>query len=198
MIGIIISLLSFAGGIIFREIINFFKESKLEDKKFETEKKQFFAENFFPIYRDIYSAMYEVTVQIECFINREITFRHSNVYVKDVIEITKENYDKYMWGDDEKQVYNVNFMYHLQLLQNCIAELRELHQKNTIMFTNEENELIMNYYNTSNMLMWSLNNIMQTWKIEGNFEEYLIQQNDILENCKKKIRLIFRKRFVFE
>ena len=34
MIGIIISLLSFAGGIIFREIINFFKESKLEDKKF--------------------------------------------------------------------------------------------------------------------------------------------------------------------
>lgn len=198
MIGIIISLLSFAGGIIFREIINFFKESKLEDKKFETEKKQFFAENFFPIYRDIYSAMYEVTVQIECFINREITFRHSNVYVKDVIEITKENYDKYMWGDDEKQVYNVNFMYHLQLLQNCIAELRELHQKNTIMFTNEENELIMNYYNTSNMLMWSLNNIMQTGKIEGNFEEYLIQQNDILENCKNKIRLIFRKRFVFE
>lgn len=89
-------------------------------------------------------------------------------------------------------------MYHLQLLQNCIAELRELHQKNTIMFTNEENELIMNYYNTSNMLMWSLNNIMQTGKIEGNFEEYLIQQNDILENCKKKIRLIFRKRFVFE
>lgn len=198
MIGIIISLLSFAGGIIFREIINFFKESKLEDKKFETEKKQFFAENFFPIYRDIYSAMYEVTVQIECFINREITFRHSNVYVKDVIEITKENYDKYMWGDDEEQVYSVNFMYHLQLLQNCTAELRELHQKNTIMFTNEENELIMSYYNTSNMLMWSLNNIMQTGKIEENFDEYLIQQNDILENCKKKIRLIFRKRFVFE
>lgn len=198
MIGIIISLLSFAGGIIFREIINFFKESKLEDKKFETEKKQFFAENFFPIYRDIYSAMYEVTVQIECFINREITFRHSNVYVKDVIEITKENYDKYMWGDDEEQVYSVNFMYHLQLLQNCTAELRELHQKNTIMFTNEENELIMSYYNISNMLMWSLNNIMQTGKVEGNFGEYLIQQNDILENCKKKIRLIFRKRFVFE
>lgn len=198
MIGIIISLLSFAGGIIFREIINFFKESKLEDKKFETEKKQFFAENFFPIYRDIYSAMYEVTVQIECFINREITFRHSNVYVKDVIEITKENYDKYMWGDDEEQVYSVNFMYHLQLLQNCTAELRELHQKNTIMFTNEENELIMSYYNTSNMLMWSLNNIMQTGKIEENFDEYLIQQNDILENCKKKIRLIFRKLFVFE
>lgn len=198
MIGIIISLLSFAGGIIFREIINFFKESKLEDKKFETEKKQFFAENFFPIYRDIYSAMYEVTVQIECFINREITFLHSNVYVKDVIEITKENYDKYMWGDDEEQVYNVNFMYHLQLLQNCTAELRELHQKNTIMFTNEENELIMSYYNTSNMLMWSLNNVMQTGKIDGNFDEYLIQQNDVLENCKKKIRLIFRKRFVFE
>lgn len=198
MIGIIISLLSFTGGIIFREIINFFKESKLEDKKFETEKKQFFAENFFPIYRDIYSAMYEVTVQIECFINREIAFRHSNVYVKDVIEITKENYDKYMWGDDEKQVYNVNFMYHLQLLQNYTAELKELHQKNTIMFTNEENELIMSYYNTSNMLMWLLNNIMQTGKIEGNFDEHLIQQNDILENCKQKIRLIFRKRFVFE
>lgn len=198
MIGIIISLLSFAGGIIFREIINFFKESKLEDKKFETEKKQFFAENFFPIYRDIYSAMYEVTVQIECFINREIAFRHSNVYVKDVIEITKENYDKYMWGDDEKQVYNVNFIYHLQLLQNYTAELKELHQKNTIMFTNEENELIMSYYNTSNMLMWLLNNIMQTGKIEGNFDEHLIQQNDILENCKQKIRLIFRKRFVFE
>lgn len=198
MIGIVISLLSFAGGIIFREIIKFLKESKLEDKKFEIEKKQFFAENFFSIYRDVYSAMYEVTVQIECFINHEITFRHSNVYVKDVIEITKENYDKYMWGDDEEQVYSVNFMYHLQLLQNCTAELRELHQKNTIMFTDEENELITSYYNISNMLMWSLNNIMQTGKIEGNLGEYLIQQNDILENCKKKVRLIFRKRFVFE
>ncbi|WJD66092.1 hypothetical protein QQ988_09365 [Staphylococcus epidermidis] len=198
MIGIVISLLSFTGGIIFREIIKFLKESKLEDKKFEIEKKQFFAENFFSIYRGVYSAMYEVTVQIECFINHEITFRHSNVYVKDVIEITKENYDKYMWGDDEEQVYSVNFMYHLQLLQNCTAELRELHQKNTIMFTDEENELITSYYNISNMLMWSLNNIMQTGKIEENLGEYLIQQNDILEKCKKKVRLIFRKRFVFE
>ena len=48
--------------------------------------------------------MYDVTIQIESFINRDTTFRHSNVYVKDVIEITKKDYDKYMWGDDEEQV----------------------------------------------------------------------------------------------
>ena len=89
MLGILISLGSFIGGITFREIINFLKESKLEGKKFETEKKHFFAENFFPIYRDVYSAMYDVVIQVECFINRETVFRHSNVYVKDVIEITK-------------------------------------------------------------------------------------------------------------
>lgn len=116
MVGILISLASFIGGIVFREIVDFFKESKLENKRFETEKKHFFAENFFPIYIDIYSAMYDVTIQIESFINRDTTFRHSNVYVKDVIEITKKDYDKYMWGDDEEQVYSVNFMYHLQLL----------------------------------------------------------------------------------
>lgn len=50
MVGILISLASFIGGIVFREIVNFFKESKLENKRFETEKKHFFAENFFPIY----------------------------------------------------------------------------------------------------------------------------------------------------
>lgn len=198
MVGILISLASFIGGIVFREIINFFKESKLEDKRFETEKKHFFAENFFPIYRDIYSAMYDVTIQIESFINRETTFRHSNVYVKDVIEITKEDYDKYMWGDDEEQVYSVNFMYHLQLLQDYTAKLRELHQKNTIMFTDKENDLIMNYYNVSTKLMWSLYKITQTGKVEEGFGEHLVQENDILENGKKEVRSIFRERFVFE
>lgn len=54
MVGILISLASFIGGIVFREIVDFFKESKLENKRFETEKKHFFAENFFSIYIDIY------------------------------------------------------------------------------------------------------------------------------------------------
>lgn len=60
MVGILISLASFIGGIVFREIVNFFKESKLENKRFETEKKHFFAENFFPIYIDIYRYIYIV------------------------------------------------------------------------------------------------------------------------------------------
>lgn len=195
---ILIGLASFAGGIVFREIINFFKESKLEDKRYETEKKHFFAENFFPIYRDVYSAMYDVTIQIESFINRKTTFQHSNVFVIDVLEITKEDYDKYMFGDDEDQVYSVNFMYHLQLLQDNTAKLREIHQKNTIMFTDNENELIKSYYNVSTMVMWSLYKIIQTGEVDKEFGEYLISQNDYLEKSKEKIRMIFRERFVFE
>ncbi|MCY1039157.1 hypothetical protein OWI77_09995, partial [Staphylococcus nepalensis] len=61
-----------------------------------------------------------------------------------------------------------------------------------------ENELIMSYYNVSTMLMWSLYNITQTGKVEEEFGEYLIQQNDFLENSKEKVRSIFRERFVFE
>ncbi|OEL08402.1 hypothetical protein AST04_08165 [Staphylococcus equorum] len=66
------------------------------------------------------------------------------------------------------------------------------------MFTDNENELIMSYYNVSTMLMWSLYNITQTGKVEKEFGEYLIQQNDFLENSKEKVRSIFRERFVFE
>lgn len=54
-----------------------------------------------------------------------------------------------MWGENKEKVFAVNFIYHLQLLQEYTANLRVLHQKNSILFTDNENNLINNYYDIS-------------------------------------------------
>ncbi|AMG96654.1 hypothetical protein [Staphylococcus simulans] len=193
----LIAIITFCLGVGLKSFTSYLKDRRIEKGKEEIAKKQFFSKNFFPIYRDIYSAMHDIFIQVESFINKETTFTHSNIYVKDTIEITEEDYKKYMFGDDEEQVYIVNFIFHLQLLQDNIAELRELHQKNAIMFTDDENELIESYYNISNVLMWSLYKISQTGQ-EESFSEYLIEQSSYLEIGKEKVRDKFRERFVLE
>ena len=47
MVGILISLASFIGGIVFREIVNFFIESKLENKKDSKLKRNIFLQKTF-------------------------------------------------------------------------------------------------------------------------------------------------------
>ncbi|EJA1881277.1 hypothetical protein MWQ74_001709 [Staphylococcus pseudintermedius] len=183
----LIAIITFGLGVGLKSFTSYLKDRRIEKEKEEIAKKHFFSKNFFPIYRDVYSAMYDIFIQVENFINKEKVFKHSNIHVKDTIEITEEDYKKYMFGDDEKQVYLVNFIFYLQLLQDKTAELKELHQKNAIMFTDDENELIESYYNISNILMWSLYKISQTGQEEKSFSEYLIKQRSYLEIGKEKV-----------
>lgn len=198
MISFIVGVVSFICGIAFREFINYIKQKSVESHKEEIAKKQFFAENFFPIYRETYKSMFDIINEIDTFINCKITFKHTNSNVKNTISITDEDFKEYMWGENEGKVFVTNYMYHLQLLQDHTTELRDLHQKNKIMFSNEENDLIQSFYQTSQPIMWSLKNTMETDSLNEEVINYLKEQNDLLELQQTKIKEKFRNRFVFE
>ncbi|MCE7782023.1 hypothetical protein [Staphylococcus xylosus] len=198
MISFIVGVASFVCGIVFREIINYIKQKGVESHKEEIAKKQFFAENFFPIYRETYKSMFDIINEIDTFINCKITFTHSNDNVQNTIPITDEDFKEYMWGEDEEKVFVTNFMYHLQLLQDHTTELRDLHQKNKIMFSDGENNLIQSFYQTSQTIMWSLKNTLKTNSLNEEVIIYLKEQNNLLELQQTKIKDKFRNRFVFE
>lgn len=198
MISFIVGVASFVCGIVFREIINYIKQKGVESHKEEIAKKQFFAENFFPIYRETYKSRFDIINEIDTFINCKITFTHSNDNVQNTIPITDEDFKEYMWGEDEEKVFVTNFMYHLQLLQDHTTELRDLHQKNKIMFSDGENNLIQSFYQTSQTIMWSLKNTLKTNSLNEEVIIYLKEQNNLLELQQTKIKDKFRNRFVFE
>lgn len=198
MISFIVGVASFISGIVFREIINYIKQKGVESHKEEIAKKQFFAENFFPIYRETYKSMFDIINEIDTFINCKITFTHSNDNVQNTIPITDDDFKEYMWGEDEEKVFVTNYMYHLQLLQDHTTELRDLHQKNKIMFSDGENNLIQSFYQTSQTIMWSLKNTLETNSLNEEVIIYLKEQNNLLELQQTKIKEKFRNRFVFE
>ncbi|MRE73202.1 hypothetical protein [Mammaliicoccus sciuri] len=198
MISFIVGVVSFICGIVFREFINYIKQKSVESHKEEIAKKQFFAENFFPIYRETYKSMVDIINEIDTFINCKITFKHTNSNVEDIISITDEDFKEYMWGENEDKVFVTNYIYHLQLLQDHTTELRDLHQKNKIMFSDEENNLIQSFYQTSQPVMWSLKNTLETNSLNEEVINYLEEQNNLLELQQTKIKEEFRNRFVFE
>lgn len=142
--------------------------------------------------------MFDIINEIDTFINCKITFTHSNDNVQNTIPITDEDFKEYMRGEDEEKVFVTNFMYHLQLLQDHTTKLRDLHQKNKIMFSDGENNLIQSFYQTSQTIMWSLKNTLETNSLNEEVIIYLKEQNNLLELQQTKIKEKFRNRFVFE
>ncbi|EGQ1302455.1 hypothetical protein GA132_10885, partial [Staphylococcus pseudintermedius] len=88
----LIAIITFGLGVGLKSFTSYLKDRRIEKEKEEIAKKHFFSKNFFPIYRDVYSAMYDIFIQVENFINKEKVFKHSNIHVKDTIEITEEDY----------------------------------------------------------------------------------------------------------
>lgn len=171
------------------------KELSVEDYRNELKRKEFFLNNYYSIYKDLYSKLNEVMDSIKNFNYANKKFEFVNSFAIDSVELTKEQKEAYMYGEDKELVFKVNYIYQLQLLSDRIIEAREFLTSNKLMLLNEEYEVSYLFIDNANKLMHSLRekSLKEDYKLsQEDLSSFMIEQNYLMI----EFEMYFKNRFV--
>lgn len=171
------------------------KELSVEDYRNELKRKEFFLNNYYSIYKDLYSKLNEVMDSIKNFNYANKKFEFVNSFAIDSVELTKEQKEAYMYGEDKELVFKVNYIYQLQLLSDRIIEAREFLTSNKLMLLNEEYEVSYLFIDNANKLMHSLRekSLKEDYKLsQEDLSSFMIEQNYLVI----EFEMYFKNRFV--
>lgn len=180
---------------------NLIKE--LEEHKNLINRKQFYLDNFYQDYRDIYSKMYDIQSTIETFKDAEEIFTFTNENAEKYVTLSENQIKDYQYGDNLHLVKKVNYLMNMQILADDIIDIRFKIKSSSLLFDNEENELLNNFLILSNKTLFYLReytsiNIQNLISEENVMNQEVVESN--LANLRKyteDIKIKFRNRFVF-